>query len=99
MSVERSFAAFGTGSDWRIVLLHSSGEDEQILRQTDAVETLTRLKEAGKIGAIGISTKTVAGGRLAFNLGLDVVMATYNPWYQRRAAGSRHRGRTWPRRF
>jgi len=65
-----------------IVLLHSDGNDVAILRDSGAVETLAALKAAGKIGAIGISTKTVAGGKLAFALGLDIVMATYNPWHR-----------------
>jgi len=65
-----------------IVLLHSDGNDEAILRDSGAVETLVSLKAVGKIGAIGISTKTVAGGKLAFELGLDIVMATYNPWHR-----------------
>jgi len=65
-----------------IVLLHSDGNDEAILRDSGAVETLASLEAAGKIGAIGISTKTVAGGELAFQLGLDIVMATYNPWHR-----------------
>ena len=63
------------------VLLHSSGEDLDILQNTGAVEALFKLKEAGKIRAIGISTKTVKGGKLAFEMGLDAVMATYNPWH------------------
>ena len=40
------------------------------------------MRDAGKIRAVGISTKTVAGGLRAIELGLDAVMVTYNPWYR-----------------
>jgi aryl-alcohol dehydrogenase-like predicted oxidoreductase len=65
-----------------IVLLHSDGNDLDVLHHSGAVDALQTLKAAGKIGAIGISTKTVEGGQAAFALGLDIVMATYNPWHR-----------------
>lgn len=65
-----------------IVLIHSNGEDEKILLQTDVFNTLQKLKEKGKIRAIGISSKTVRGGLLAFELGCDVAMVAFNPLYE-----------------
>lgn len=60
-----------------VVLLHSSGEDVDILRRSGGLEALVELKEAGLIRAIGASTKTVEGGLLAVEL-CDVVMVTLN---------------------
>jgi aryl-alcohol dehydrogenase-like predicted oxidoreductase len=57
-----------------ILLLHSNGDDQWILQRTDAVDTLHRLRDAGKVGAVGISAKTEAGVRGAIGA-LDVVMA------------------------
>ncbi|RFC49354.1 MAG: putative oxidoreductase [Verrucomicrobia bacterium] len=65
-----------------IVLLHSDGNDVDLLQHSGALETLHALKAAGSIGAIGISTKTVEGGLAAFRLGADIVMAAYNPWHR-----------------
>jgi len=62
------------------LLLHSDGNDLDILDNSGAVETLFELKNAGKVLSIGISTKTLAGGQRAIALGLDAVMVTYNPW-------------------
>lgn len=63
------------------LLLHSDGNDLEVLDRSGAVEALAKAKEAGKIRAAGISTKTVEGGLRAVELGLDVVMVTYNPWH------------------
>ncbi len=60
-----------------ILLLHSDGRDLEILTQTDAVETLGRLKASGKARAIGISAKT-AEGIAAAAPHLDVVMAPFS---------------------
>lgn len=57
-----------------IVLIHSDGSDVDILRQSDALETLDVLKRAGKIRASGFSHKTEAGGRLALSR-CDVLMS------------------------
>lgn len=79
-SIERSLREIGT--DYLdIVLIHSDGQDLKILESSDCPETLLRLKEKGLIKAIGMSTKTVAGGMKAVEM-LDVVMATYNPSMQ-----------------
>ncbi len=79
-SVERTLSRLKTDRV-EAVLLHSNGDDVEILNNTGAVEALFTLKEAGKLRAIGISTKTVEGGQLAQELGMDAVMATYNPWH------------------
>src|SRR5207302_843342 len=44
------------------------------------LETLARLKDEGKIGAFGVSTYTVEGGRLALDR-CDAVMVAYNRAY------------------
>ena len=61
-----------------IVLVHSNGDDETIIDNTDCLETLARLKEKGIIRAYGMSTKTIQGGIRATDL-TDVVMVTLNP--------------------
>lgn len=63
------------------LLLHSDGNDLQILNDSGVVDALSTLKDKGKILSTGISTKTVPGGLRAIELGLDAVMITYNPWH------------------
>lgn len=76
-SVERSLKRIKT--DYLdLVLIHSDGNDEQIIRQTDCMETLAKLKDKGLIRAFGLSGKTVEGGLLALQYA-DVVMVTCNP--------------------
>lgn len=76
-SVERSLKRLNT--DYiDCVLLHSDGRDMEILTQTDALDTLIRLKEKGLIRHVGLSGKTVEGGLEAFRLGADGAMVTYN---------------------
>ena len=60
-----------------IVLVHSDGNDLQIIEQMGTLEALAQLKAEGLLRAFGISTKTVAGG-LAAAQACDVVMLTYN---------------------
>jgi len=75
-SVERSLKRLRT--DYLdMVLIHSDGNDLEVLTNTPVMETLHALKQQGKIRAIGMSTKTVAGGLLAAAQS-DVVMVTYN---------------------
>lgn len=75
-SVERSLKRLHT--DYLdIVLVHSNGEDERIIREDKVFATLADLKAAGKIRAIGMSSKTIAGGMLAVD-DADLVMVTYN---------------------
>lgn len=76
LSVERSLKRLRT--DYLdVVLVHSDGNDEFIIRQTDCFETLMQLKQEGLIRAFGLSGKTVAGGLMALQYA-DVVMVTYN---------------------
>lgn len=60
-----------------VLLLHSEGNDEQILAQGEVVAALAQMKSRGLVRAIGLSTKTVAGGLAATRL-LDVVMIPYS---------------------
>ena len=77
-SVERSLRRLNT--DYLdILLIHSNGEDEKIILEDGALETLNSLKKAGLIRATGMSTKTIQGGLLAVEQS-DVVMVTYNPF-------------------
>lgn len=64
-----------------ILLIHSDGNDEDILTNSDAVETLLTLKQQGLIRATGISSKTVNGGLLALQ-SLDIAMVMHNIEYQ-----------------
>lgn len=76
-SVERTLRRLRT--DYLdLVLIHSDGNDEAILRQGECVDALQRCREAGLVRAIGMSTKTVAGGLLALEH-TDGVMVTLNP--------------------
>lgn len=59
-----------------IFLLHSNGQDLQILTETDALSALERAKKSGKARTIGISAKTEAGVSEACR-SLDVVMAPF----------------------
>ena len=79
-SVERSLRHLHT--DYLdIVLIHSDGNDQRILESSDCVDTLLRLRDQGLVRAVGMSTKTVAGGLLAAGV-LDVVMVSLNPEYR-----------------
>ncbi len=78
-SVERSLRRLNTDV-LDIVLIHSDGNDEDILLRHGTLHTLEELKREGKIRAIGMSTKTVAGGLLAAKQA-DVVMITWNLQY------------------
>jgi aryl-alcohol dehydrogenase-like predicted oxidoreductase len=75
-SVEQSLRRLRT-DHVDILLLHSDGHDAEILTQTDALETLSRLKKSGKIRAAGISAKTKAG-ILEASRTLDVIMAPFS---------------------
>ncbi len=76
LSVERSLRRLNTDV-LDIVLIHSDGNDKEILQQYGTLNTLAELKKEGKIRAIGMSTKTVEGGLLAAAQS-DVVMITWN---------------------
>jgi aryl-alcohol dehydrogenase-like predicted oxidoreductase len=79
-SVERSLQRLST--DYLdIVLVHSDGNDLDILNKYGTLETLAELKQQGLVRAIGMSTKTVEGGLLAAERA-DIVMVSYNLAYQ-----------------
>jgi aryl-alcohol dehydrogenase-like predicted oxidoreductase len=61
-----------------LVLIHSNGEDMEILRRSDAVETLQFLRSQGMIRFIGLSGKTVEGAQSAMAWA-DVLMVEYHP--------------------
>lgn len=80
LSVERSLTRLKTDV-LDIVLIHSDGNDEQILNHLGTLEALQQLKTEGKIRAVGISHKSVLGAELALSKGADIIMATLNPEY------------------
>ena len=75
-SVERSLQRLETDVI-DLVLVHSDGNDVEVLRDSGVYETLAELKQAGKIRAFGLSGKTVEGGLLALERS-DCAMVTYN---------------------
>ncbi len=76
-SVKRSLKRLRT-DHLDIVLVHSDGNDEDIIANSDCFETLQKLKNAGLIRAFGMSTKSISGGIEAVKH-CDIVMVTYNP--------------------
>lgn len=75
-SVERSLQRLKTDRI-ELVLVHSDGNDLEILEQEEVYQTLAALKQEGKIRGYGLSGKTVAGGLKALEQG-DCAMVTYN---------------------
>lgn len=76
-SVERSLKRLDT--DYLdVVLIHSDGDDLGILERGETLDSLRQAQAEGLIRAIGMSHKTLAGGRRAVALGCDVIMATLN---------------------
>lgn len=63
-----------------VVLVHSNGNDLEIINNEGAFDALQSLKSKGLIKAYGMSSKTVAGGKWVVE-NLDVVMATANLEY------------------
>lgn len=78
-SIERSLQRLRTEMI-DMVLVHSDGNDEAIIRQFGTLDALAELKAQGKIRAFGMSTKTLAGGLLAAEKS-DGVMVTWNLQY------------------
>ena len=60
-----------------ILLIHSDGNDIDIIERDQALHSLAQLKREGWIRAFGMSTKTVAGGLLCAQQA-DLVMSTYD---------------------
>lgn len=78
-SIERSLKRLRT--DYLdTVLVHSNGNDVDIIQRDGALDVLLTIKREGLIRYIGMSTKTIEGGLLALN-DSDIVMATYNLQY------------------
>lgn len=61
-----------------LLLIHSDGNDEEIINTYGVFDTLNQAKQQGLIRYSGMSTKTVAGGLLTLK-NSDVAMVTYNP--------------------
>jgi aryl-alcohol dehydrogenase-like predicted oxidoreductase len=79
MSVERSLRRLRT--DYLdLVMIHSDGNDLDILHNSGALQTLQQLKQEGWIRALGISSKTIEGGLLAAEM-CDAVMLMYHADY------------------
>lgn len=79
-SVERSLQRLHT--DYLdVVLIHSDGDDLGILERGETLEALLRARTDGLVRAVGMSHKSLDGGRRALALGCDVIMATLNPDY------------------
>lgn len=75
-SVERSLKRLNT--DYiDMMLVHSDGNDVEIIQKFGVLEVLNDLKAEGKVRATGMSTKTVDGGILALQHS-DCAMVTYN---------------------
>jgi aryl-alcohol dehydrogenase-like predicted oxidoreductase len=79
-SVERSLRRLGREMI-DVVLVHSDGNDMDIIRNEAVCDSLLELKHRGLIRAVGMSTKTVEGGLWCVE-NMDVVMASYNLDYQ-----------------
>ena len=60
-----------------ILLIHSDGNDLDIIEGTDIIDSLARIKEQGLARHIGMSTNTVAGTRAALAFS-DILMVTLN---------------------
>lgn len=78
-SIERSLTRLKT--DYLdVVLVHSNGDDLHLINHDRVFDTLEQLKQAGKLRAYGMSTKTVAGGLMTIDQA-DVAMVTFNAAY------------------
>ncbi len=62
-----------------VVFVHSDGNDLEIIERGDTLDTLVRRRDAGDIGAIGFSGKTVPGHQAAIATGVvDCLMVEYH---------------------
>jgi aryl-alcohol dehydrogenase-like predicted oxidoreductase len=79
-SVDRSLKRLNT--DYiDVLLIHSDGNDLDIINNYEVFDTLNYLKQQGLIRAYGMSSKTVDGGLLTVQHS-DVVMCTLNLNYK-----------------
>ncbi len=58
-----------------LVLVHSDGNDQHLILETDVLAELRQLQRAGKVRAVGFSAKTFSGAALALQH-VDVLMTT-----------------------
>jgi len=75
-SVEESLRKLKT-DHLDLLMIHSNGDDLHILNETDTVAAMQKLKQAGKVTAIGLSGKTVEGARASLEWA-DVLMAEFH---------------------
>ncbi|ADG67789.1 aldo/keto reductase [Planctopirus limnophila DSM 3776] len=75
-SIEQSLRRLQTDA-LDLVLIHSPGNDEELLTQTPVVETLCRFREQGDVLRIGLSGKTPAGAKLALGWA-DALMVEFH---------------------
>lgn len=76
-SLERSLRKLRT--DYLdVFLIHSDGNDSDIIHRDQALHTLAQLKQEGWIRAYGMSVKTLEGGLICAREA-DVVMTTFTP--------------------
>ena len=66
-----------------VLFIHSNGRDRQILEQTDAVETLERIRKRGVARAIGFSGYQLAAEISCLDWA-DILMLEYHPENTRR---------------
>lgn len=78
-SLERSLKRLNTDFI-DVLLIHSDGNDLDILNHDALIRTMHDFKDQGLVKAIGASTKTAAGGIKTLEL-MDVVMAMYTADY------------------
>jgi aryl-alcohol dehydrogenase-like predicted oxidoreductase len=77
LSIERSLRRLRT--DYLdLVLIHSDGNDSQLIQNHQVLHTLAQIKREGWIRAFGMSTKTLEGALLCATEA-DVIMTTYDP--------------------
>ncbi len=60
-----------------VVFIHSNGDDQRILTETDVVSELVKCRSRGIVRAIGMSGKTIEGAQLAMQWA-DALMVEYN---------------------
>ena len=75
-SVERSLQRLRTDV-LDLVYIHSRGDDDEVLTQTDAVPALQAMRDAGKVRWIGLSGYTEQGARSAMQWA-DAIMVEYH---------------------
>jgi aryl-alcohol dehydrogenase-like predicted oxidoreductase len=61
-----------------ILLIHSDGNDSDLIHRDQVLHSLAQFKHEGWIRAFGMSTKTLAGGLLCAREA-DLLMTTYDP--------------------